>query len=182
MKQSVLFARANGAILLFVGTLTAADPAPSAKDATAPQIVKATFLVTGLHCPPCTTTVEKSLKSLKGVKNVKVDWTTKNAKVEYDEKDVVAQQIANRIASTSHMMGGNMKYGGWFSLKVPDVAAEGNGEKAKTVLTKIKGVSKVAIYPQQKAVGVEFTSMGNVTSAQLVEALKEAGLEASVLP
>jgi copper chaperone CopZ len=54
--------------------------------------------------------------------------------------------------------------------------------KANSALTKVKGVSKVAVFPQQKAVGVEFTAMGDVTSAQLIEALKEAGMDASVLP
>ena len=173
---------ASAAILCFLTSLSAADPTQSSKDAAAPETVKATFLITGLHCPPCTATVEKSVKSIKGVKSVKVDWATKNAKVEYDEKEVAAQQIASRIASTSHMMGGDMQYSGWLSLKVPDVTVEGNAEKAKSALTKIKGISKVAVYPQQKAVGVEFESKGTLTSADLIVALKESGLEASVIP
>ncbi len=172
----------GAAFFCLLTSLSAADPTQSSKDAAAPETVKATFLITGLHCPPCTATVEKAVKSIKGVKSVKVDWATKNAKVEYDEKEIVAQQIASRIASTSHMMGGNMQYSGWLSLKVPDVTVEGNAEKAKSALTKIKGISKVAVYPQQKAVGVEFTAKGDITSTQLIEALKEAGLEASVLP
>ena len=77
---------ASAAILCFLTSLSAADPTQSSKDAAAPETVKATFLITGLHCPPCTATVEKSVKSIKGVKSVKVDWATKNAKVEYDEK------------------------------------------------------------------------------------------------
>ena len=173
---------ASAAILCFLTSLSAADPTQSSKDAAAPETVKATFLITGLHCPPCTATVEKSVKSIKGVKSVKVDWVTKNAKVEYDEKEVAAQQIASRIASTSHMMGGNMQYSGWLSLKVPDVNVEGNAEKAKSALTKVKGVSKVAVYPQQKGVGVGFESKGTITSAELIVALKESGLEASVFP
>ena len=170
------------ALFWFAGTLSAADPAPVAKDAAPPQTVKATFLITGLHCPPCTMTVEQSLKSVKGVKSVKVDWATKNAKVEFDEQQIAAQQIAGRIGSTAHMMGGSMKYGGWLALKVPEVAAEGNADKAKKALAGVKGVSTVSVYPQQKSVGVSFSAQGSVTSAQLIEALKTAGLEATVFP
>lgn len=180
MKRSGFVSSLTGIVLSLVGSAFGADPPPP--DATAPQTVKATFLITGLHCPPCTTTVEQSLKSVKGVKRVKVDWATKNAKVEFDEQQIPAQQIASRIGSTSHMMGGTMKYGGWLALKVPDIAAEGNADKAKTALAAVKGVSTVSVYPQQKSVGVSFAAQGSVTSAQLVEALKAEGLEATVFP
>ncbi len=183
MKQQIwTTATSSAALLWFAGALTAADPAPAAADAAAPSTVKATFLMTGLHCPPCTSTVERSIKSIPGVRSVKVDWTTKNARVEFDEKQIAAQQLSNRIATTPHMMGGTMKYGGWLALKVPEIAAEGNGDKAKDALTKVKGVDKVSIYAAQKSIGVSFSAEGQVTSAQLIEALKGTGLEASVLP
>lgn len=169
-------------VLIFSGGLLAAAESEPKKDSPAPQTVKATYLITGLHCPPCTTTVEQSLKSVKGVKSVKVDWKTKNAKVEFDEQQIGAQQIAGRIAATPHMMRGNMRYGGWLALKVPDIAAEGNADKAKEALSKVAGVSKVNVYSQQKSVGIAFDAKGTVTTKQLIEALKEAGLDAAVLP
>ena len=176
MQQLKVVVWTVSAALALGGSLFADDAA------TVPQTVKATFLITGLHCPPCSKTVEQSLKSIKGVKSAKVDWATKNAKVEFDEQQIVAQQIASRIGSTAHMMGGNMRYGGWLALKVPDIGGEGNADKAKTVLSKVKGVSTVAVYVPQKSVGVAFAAEGNVTSVQLVDALKASGLEASVLP
>lgn len=165
-----------GAALALGGRLFAENGAP------VPQTVKATFLITGLHCPPCTKTVEQSLKSVKGVKSARVDWATKNARVEFDEQQVGAQQIASRIGSTAHMMGGRMQYGGWLALKVPDIGGEGNADKAKTALGKVKGVSTVAVYVPQKSVGVAFAAEGKVTSVQLVDALKAAGLEAGMFP
>lgn len=147
-----------------------------------PATVKGTFLITGLHCPPCTTTVEQSIKSIKGVRSVKVDWASKNAKVEFDERQISAQQLSSRIATTPHMMGGNMKYGGWLALKVPEIGAEGNADKAKSALAKIKGVSTVSVYVPQKSVGVSFTGQGDITTTQLIDGLKEVGLDATVLP
>ena len=171
-----------GWVLVFSSGLLATAESEPNKDSPAPQTVKATYLITGLHCPPCTTTVEQSLKSVKGVKSVKVDWKTKNAKVEFDEQQIGAQQIAGRIAATPHMMGGNMRYAGWLALKVPEIAAEGSANKAKDALLKVTGVSKVSVYPQQKSVGVAFDAKGSVTTAQLIEALKESGLDAAVFP
>jgi copper chaperone CopZ len=86
-------------------------PKEEEKASTAP--IKATYLVSGLHCPPCTRTLETSLKSLKGVRSAKVDWNTKNAKIEFDETIISAQQLSESIARTPHMMGGNMQYAGW---------------------------------------------------------------------
>lgn len=181
MKHWITSAFWSGALLLWTGFVFA-EPKPTAEEASPPQSVRATFLITGLHCPPCTRTVEQSLKSVKGVKSVEVDWKTKNAKVEFDEQQIGAQQIAGRIAATPHMMGGKMRYGGWLALRVPDIATEGNAEKAKEALTKVTGVSKVKVYPQQKSVGVAFDNKGTVKTPQLIEALKEAGLDAAVLP
>lgn len=168
-------------LVCVAGPLTAADP-PASSTPAAPQTVKATFLITGLHCPPCASTVEQSLKSIKGVRSAKVDWTTKNAKIEFDEQQIAAQQLSSRIAGTPHMMGGQMHYGGWLALKVPEIGIEGNADKAKAALAKVKGVATVAIYVPQKSIGVSFGGQGNLTSAQLVEALKGAGLDASALP
>ena len=170
----------RSATFLFVGLLFAASPVLRA-DEKAPPAVKASFQIAGLHCAPCTATVERSLKSLKGVKNIKVDWATKIAKVEFDEHDVVAQKVASRIASTAHMMGGNMHYAGTLSIQVPKLATGETADKAKKVLSELKGVSKVVLDLNAKTVSVAFSTDGDVSTVQLLGALKDAGIEASLL-
>src|SRR5262245_41393485 len=103
-------------LLAFSINALADDPAATPKPENA--ATKATFLVTGLHCPACTTTVESSLKGVKGVRSIKVDWKTKNARVEFDESVLSAQHLARQIAATPHMMGGNMHYAAWLALKI----------------------------------------------------------------
>ena len=85
------------------------------------EATKATFLITGLHCPPCTKTVESSLSKVQGIEFISVDRKTKNARLEFDESVISAQQVAKTIAETPHMMGGNLHYGGWLALKVDEV-------------------------------------------------------------
>lgn len=152
----------------------AADP-PVGKESR----TKATYLITGLHCPPCTKTVESSLARIRGVRSAEVDWKTKMARIEFDEKVVPAQTLAQRIAATPHMMGGDiMKYDGWLALKVPEAKDEAAAKKAKEALTGVKGVKQVAVYPKQQTVIVQFDSAGRLTSEQLIDRLNEAGLRA----
>jgi copper chaperone CopZ len=142
------------------------------------QTTKATYLITGLHCPPCTRTVESSLARIQGVRSAKVDWRTKVAQIEFDENLVPAQTLAQRIASTPHMMRGDMKYDGWLALKVPDVKDDAVAKKVKQTLGGIKGVKQVVVFPKQQTIGVQFESAGGLTSGQLIGKLNDAGLKA----
>jgi mercuric ion binding protein len=151
----------------------------SGADLYSAEPTKGTFLVTGLHCPPCTSTVQGSLSRVNGVKSVTVDWNTKNAKIVFDETVLPAQALASAIETTPHMMGGGMRYGGWLALKVPSIVDQASGQKAKEVLTKVEGIRTVAVYPQQHSVGVQFAGKGNVSSQQLIDALAKEGIEAS---
>lgn len=173
MKR-VLFLASAG-ILTFALTAGAEEPTQSEPTA---EPVKATFLITGLHCQPCTRTVQSSLRGVEGVRSVKVDWKTKNAWVEFDEAVLPAQKLAQRIADTPHMMGSDMTYGAWLALKVPKLRDKATGIKVKDTLSKLAGVRRVVAYPARQALGVQFGEEGEVTSRQLIDALHEAGFDA----
>jgi copper chaperone CopZ len=141
--------------------------------------VKQTFVVQGLHCPPCTNTVEAALKRTKGVETVKVDWNSKNAWITFDERVISAQQVAQAIAATPHMMGRGMHYQASLALKVPELKDAAAAEKAKTALMQVTGVAAVYAYPQQQSVTVQFQPSGKLATADLIAALKQVGLEAT---
>ena len=158
-------------LVAVVGTSAfSADPTP---------LTKATYLLTGLHCPPCTQTVQRSLAGTKGVRSVTVDWNAKNAKVEFDESILPAQVLAQKIASTSHMMGGNMHYSGWLLLKVPSITDARSGKVAKDILLSSEGISQVALYPEQHSLAVQFSSKGKLSSKDVIKLLSLSGVEAS---
>jgi copper chaperone CopZ len=139
---------------------------------------KATYMITGLHCPPCTRTVEGSLARIKGVKSVAVDYRTTKANIEFDESVLPAQTLAAAIAGTPHMMGGGMQYGGWLALDVPSIADAASGQKVKDALTKVEGVKNVAVYPTHHSAAVLFAGKGPLSSKQVIEALAKEGIEA----
>jgi copper chaperone CopZ len=173
---------AFGVAAMFMGFCVyaiAAEPAQSLDAKHAPT--KATYLITGLHCPPCTRTVESSLGNVKGIRSIKVDWKTKNARIEFDEAVLPAQKVSHLIAATPHMMGGNMHYGGWLALKVPDLKDDATAKQVKDVLSKVNGVKQVVTYPAQHSVGVAFATKGDLTSAQLIDVLTKAGVKAENL-
>jgi copper ion binding protein len=140
---------------------------------------KGTFVIQGLHCPPCTSTVESALAKIKGVQSAKIDWKTKNARITFDEQVISAQQLAQTIAGTPHMMGGGLHYKGTLALQVAGLKDDAAIKTAKDTLGQVAGVSKVYVYPQQQSVLVEFAAGGKTTSQQLIEALAKAGFQAS---
>lgn len=115
------------------------------------------------------------MRQVDGVKSVKVDWKTKNAKIEFDEAALPAQKLALLIADTPHMMGGNLHYGGWLALKASEIEDDASAERAKEALSKLEGVKRVVAYPKKHSLGVQFTGEGEITSHQLIEALTAAG-------
>jgi copper chaperone CopZ len=153
---------------------------PTEKSKEGQETVKATYIVSGLHCPPCTDTVETSLERVKGISSIKVDWKTKKARIEFDEAVVPAQNVAQLIAGTPHMMGGNMRYGAFLLLNVPDVKDAASAKRIKETVSKVKGVHRVLANPAEHTIGVLFQPKGEMTSQQLIDALAKLGVKAEV--
>lgn len=157
------------------GTALAADPAASPPA----ESTSAVYKISGLHCPMCGSTIEDSLKKVKGVHEIKVDFQAKSADVKFDERELSAQHLAKNIADTPHMMGAGMHYGGALVLSVPDVKDAASAAKAQTALTKVPGVAQATANPEQHTIAVQFASQGNATSQQLIDALQHAGYKAT---
>ena len=165
-------------ILLSIGAVVSLTALAWAASEPAKKTTSATYMITGLHCPACTKTVEGSLSKVPGVRSIKVDWNTKDAKVEFDESVLPAQRVAQLIADTPHMMGPNLRYDGWLALKAPDIKDDATAGKAKEALQKVPGVKAVAAFPDKHVVEVQFTAEGHATSQQLIDALAAAGIQA----
>ena len=144
----------------------------------APKTISTTFMITGLHCPACGTTVEKSLSRAPGVRSIKVDMNSKLAKIDIDESKIPAERVGQLIAATPHMMGPSMHYDGWLALKAPELKDDAAAKIAKQALGKVAGVKSVNAIPAQHLVEIQFAPEGKATSAQLIEALSQAGIKA----
>jgi len=117
------------------------------------------------------------MKKVAGVKFISVNFNTKSANVNFDEKVISAQEVARAMYQTAHAMGPKMQYSGALLLSVPDAKDKATGAKATAALKKVEGVANVTFYPQPKTVGIQFTDKGKVTSADLIDALEKEGLK-----
>jgi Cu+-exporting ATPase len=63
---------------------------------------KSTLSVSGMHCAGCALNIEKSLKKLKGVENVIINFSTEEATVEYDPKLVDIKKIKNVVSGLGY--------------------------------------------------------------------------------
>ncbi|MFA0822653.1 MAG: heavy-metal-associated domain-containing protein [Methanomethylovorans sp.] len=58
--------------------------------------------IKGMMCGHCQATVEKAIKAVKGVKNVKVDLGNKNATVEYDSSITDINKIKKAVTDAGY--------------------------------------------------------------------------------
>jgi copper chaperone CopZ len=166
-----------GAAFLILGVAAFAQDVSGPKASEA-KPTKATFLLTGLHCPPCTRTVESSLQGVKGVLKIKVDWETKVAAIEFDEAVLSAQKVSQLIAATPHLMGSSLHYGGWLALRAPEIKDEASGKLAEDSLTAVEGVESAKAYSAQHVVAVNFAAKGNLSTRALIDSLEQKGIHA----
>ncbi len=176
MKRVLVIALFSG--LALAKSVAALDTEPPKESH---DVVKATYVLTGLHCQGCVKTIESSLSHATGIESVTVDWKAKDAHIEFDESIISAQKVARLIADTPHMMGKNMHYEGLLALNVSEVENDASAKSATDVLRKIEGVKRATALPKQHTVEVQFDAKGRVTEAQLLSALKDAGFHAKNL-
>ncbi len=141
--------------------------------------VKATYLITGLHCAACTQTIETSLRKAKGIRPINVDWKTKKARIEFDERLVPAQEVARLVADTPHFMGSEMHYGAWLMLKVAAIKDDATAKQIKAAVSRAAGVHHVIAYPAERTIAVQFPAKGEWTTKHLIDALRKVGVEAA---
>lgn len=165
-------------LLSLAMTLVLGSTAAYADDAQPSAPIAATYQIGGLHCPPCTRTVESSLSRIKGITSAKVDWSTKSAKVQFDETLISANQVADAVARTPHMMGRGMTYSGALALSVPAVTDKDAAKNAVEALRKLPGVAKVNAFPTTHTLTVQFKDGASLTSSQLIDALDQVGMKA----
>jgi copper chaperone CopZ len=171
--------------LLSFAALTVLALAPNAyaqeskRESAKPEITKSTYLIGGIHCQACVSALERSLKAVKGVDSVNVDFQLKSAAIGFDERVISAQELARKMSYAPHAMGPSMHYSGTLLLGVAGVHEKGAAKKATAALRKVKGVANVMVDPRQDVVGIQFAVMGRVTSKRLIEALATAGFKGS---
>lgn len=61
--------------------------------------MKQKFTINGMSCNHCVATVEKAVKELPGIQKVKVNLKKNEGVVKFDESQINAQQIAEKVTA-----------------------------------------------------------------------------------
>ncbi len=69
------------------------------------SVAKETLPIEGMHCASCVARVEKSLKTVEGVKFATVNLATETAAVEYDEEKIGRDDLKRAVESAGYAVG-----------------------------------------------------------------------------
>ena len=58
--------------------------------------------VTGMHCAACANTIQKSVRTLEGIKDINVNFASEKASVTFDDAQVNEQQIIGQIKKAGY--------------------------------------------------------------------------------
>ncbi len=148
---------------------------------------KAVIGISGMDCASCAVTIEKSLKSVKGVKSANVNYASGRALVEFDESSVSESDLARAVekvgykaasGTSSGEKGGGESKGGIVEavLKVRGMDSEHCALIVRSAVSKVKGVKEVsASYVAMKAVIKYDSSSAGI--GQIRKAIINAGYE-----
>ena len=153
-----------------------------------------TFEIIGeqqLHCESCEQRVERLLKGVQGVGQVRAQAKNQRIEVLFDTAVLDAKAIAERLGEAGYeiRLGGSTSNSGKrdeitesgpladIELFVPDMVCERCAEKIATALNSLPGVRKVKPKVEQKHVYVLYEP-GQIQEKQIKEAIAKAGFSA----
>lgn len=145
-----------------------------------PAPTRATFSIRGLQAPEEALQLERSLASCVGVVRAEVRWSTKQAKVEFDERVLSAQAVVRHIAE--HGIGARPhSVSACIFLKVPSIRDKGTARLPVHILQQVPGIERVTPHQALQAVELQLTVDGELTTHDLIRALAAEGVVASVM-
>ena len=99
--MKTLIALVGSALTLSIGAVavTSVAASPSSSQSAPVHVQIASFAIANMTCPTCPITVKTAMSKVNGVRSVKVDLSSKTARVEFDPKVTDAAAIAT--ASTN---------------------------------------------------------------------------------
>ena len=145
------------------------------------QSSRVTLSIDGMHCSSCSTAVESALLSLSGVKKSTVSLSLHQALVEYDASETTAQEIVDEVESCGfgcavlkELLPSRVE------LRVGGMTCSSCSSAVETALKGVDGVLEARVDALTHSAVVVCDDKVLRGVRQLVEAIEEAGFEATV--
>ena len=134
---------------------------------------KHSIKISGMHCASCAQTIEKKLKSLKGVKKVNVNFATESANIEYDPKIIHDIDIEKAVEKTGYKV--IKAAGNELNLKIIGMDNPHCLNTIENALNLVKGITyKKLSINERAAIGYD-PSLTNIEEIKKI--IKKAGYE-----
>lgn len=133
--------------------------------------------ISGMHCVSCAQTIEKALKSEKGIINANVNFATEKTVVEYDSAKVSLERIGEIIRETGYEPVGVPKEGGKtreISLKISGMSCASCAITIEKSLKRLDGVKSANVNFATERATVEY-SPELVSILDLRKAVEDVG-------
>jgi Cu+-exporting ATPase len=132
---------------------------------------KSDLKIRGMVCSACSTTIEKSLRSLGGVRKAEVNLATEMASVEYDSKEVKLADLEQAVREAGYNVENESVV-----LKVGGMVCAMCVETIESALKKLDGVSEVRVNLSLERAYVSYNP-SMVGPAEMKRAIEDAGYQ-----
>ncbi|MDP3765901.1 MAG: copper ion binding protein, partial [Nanoarchaeota archaeon] len=130
--------------------------------------------VSGMHCASCASTIEKSIKKVKGVATANVNFATEKATIEFDDKITSVSDVESAVEKAGYKII-KTEGAGVLSLKIIGMDNPHCVGTVDAALTTLSGVIKKELSINEKAI-IRYDPL--ITSVEKIKAtIKAAGYE-----
>ncbi|MGT2799886.1 heavy metal translocating P-type ATPase [Streptococcus marmotae] len=136
--------------------------------------MKKTYAVKGMTCASCAMTVEKTLQSLAGVKEVSVNLATEQASIGYEEEIITEKELIAAVTGAGYQLISHAKEE---IYQIKGMSCASCAMAVERSVGQLSGVEEAAVNLATESLTIRYdASIQSPSSIQ--EAVKEAGYEA----
>ena len=140
-------------------------------------MVKKSFKIEGMTCASCAANIEKSLTKAKGIKKAVVNFASRSAQVEFDNRLTEEKELFEVVKKSGYtpvdMSSKTVKF------KVVGMASEHCAGIVKDVLGKLEGIKEVETNFANSSAEIKY-EFGKVKVSDMKKAIDGAGYEAVI--
>lgn len=137
--------------------------------------MKKTYKIEGMSCASCAANIEKCLNKVSGVKKASVNFASKSALIDYDEKVSKENELSKAIVKAGYTpVDMNVKD---IEFKVVGMGSEHCAGVVKNALEKLKGVSEVETNFANSSAKIKY-KQGEIKISDMKKAIDNAGYKA----
>lgn len=137
--------------------------------------MKKSYKIEGMSCASCAVNIEKSLNKVKGVQKASVNFASKSAQIDYDEKVSKENELSGAIVKAGYIPVDMALRD--VEFKVVGMGSEHCAGVVKKALEKLKGVKNVETNFANSFAKVKY-EQGVVRISDMKKAIDDAGYEA----